>query len=856
MWLSWQIGVVAVICVVCAARHSVCESQPSRGMEPWRFKDLPTDEAKHHVEEIDSARHVYTVIHGGTVDGRSCRSPAGAYGGFMQTWESNRAVRLENVGQTDVVNPWLSNGSNNFRSLKEIANSAIKPGMTDREKALALYYQEIAHRYHWHSGDNPEHCDPVKVYNVYGFNTCGNDSICMAGLWQQVGLKVSPARVIGHCVSQVFYDDAWHLLDADMQGIYLLRDNHTVASEHDVVRDHDLIKRAHTQGILTPDNRSGDEWEAALYVWEGEPQGTRDCGYRHTMDMVLRPGEALVWRWGHLEPIKSHGENQPEYPDTVCNGLWEYRPDFSSDIWRRGTEKMEGIKQTSDGFDTQATQPKGLVAESSMGTIIWKMYCPYVFIGGKLEVEGSGAKFSVSIDGKSWQNVSQNFDQAFPANGEAQYEYYLRCQLSGKARLKRLAIINDVQMAALALPEMVIGENTFVYTDESPHERQVRITHKWMERSVWNPPQMPERPTYPQDEGETEGTDIVFKWIAATDPDGATIADYHFELSEREDINMINSTFDQIFLKFEWPLSTNFAKLISLTADKSKSQYTLPYTGLLTPDHTYYWRVRPKNSKGMWGPWSKTWRFTVRGPAHPIDVRMDYDPNQGIGTLRWKTNPVGRRPVKYRIYGSDEKGFSVSDKPYQINLGNQKEGKMRSPFRANFVAETTNTEMVVVGVGLTLPNTNKAYYRVVAVDQQGNRSGPSDYAEAPRPFIYSTPVEEAQVGQEYCYQVACISSLGDLRARGELAMNFWDIEEPQFMLAQGPEWLKIDARMGILSGQPDAVGKHKVVVTATIDKEVRELDTTALSWGKEKVISKTRESAGSASQEFVINVTR
>ena len=258
----------------------------------------------------------------------------------------------------------------------------------------------------------------------------------------------------------------------------------------------------------------------------------------------------------------------------------------------------------------------------------------------------------------------------------------------------------------------------------------------------------------------------------------------------------------------------------------------------------------------MWGPWSKTWRFTVRGPAHPIDVRIDYDPNQGIGTLRWKTNPVGRRPVKYRIYGSDEKGFSVSDKPYQINLGNQKEGKMRSPFRANFVAETTNTEMVVVGVGLTLPNTNKAYYRVVAVDQQGNRSGPSDYAEAPRPFIYSTPVEEAQVGQEYCYQVACISSLGDLRARGELAMNFWDIEEPQFMLAQGPEWLKIDARMGILSGQPDAVGKHKVVVTATIDKEVRELDTTALSWGKEKVISKTRESAGSASQEFVINVTR
>lgn len=104
MWLSLQIGIATVICVVCAARHSVCESQPSQGMEPWRSKDLPTDEAKHHIEEIDSERHVYTVIHGGTVDGCRCRSPVGAYGGFMQTWESNRAVRLENVGKTDVVN--------------------------------------------------------------------------------------------------------------------------------------------------------------------------------------------------------------------------------------------------------------------------------------------------------------------------------------------------------------------------------------------------------------------------------------------------------------------------------------------------------------------------------------------------------------------------------------------------------------------------------------------------------------------------------------------------------------------------------------------------------------------------------
>lgn len=117
-------------------------------------------------------------------------------------------------------------------------------------------------------------------------------------------------------------------------------------------------------------------------------------------------------------------------------------------------------------------------------------------------------------------------------------------------------------------------------------------------------------------------------------------------------------------------------------------------------------------------------------------------------------------------------------------------------------------------------------------------------------------MEEAQVEQEYRYQLTCIRSLGDLRAREGLALNFWDIEEPQFMLVQGPGWLRIDTRTGILSGQPDAVGQAKVVVTAMIDREIRELDATALSWGKEKIISKTRESAGSARQEFVINVTQ
>ncbi len=63
--------------------------------------------------------------------------------------------------------------------------------------------------------------------------------------------------------------------------------------------------------------------------------------------------------------------------------------------------------------------------------------------------------------------------------------------------VKRLGIVNDVQMAPLALPAMSVGENSFVYTDQSAGGRKVRITHDWVERSASRPPEAPLRACVP-----------------------------------------------------------------------------------------------------------------------------------------------------------------------------------------------------------------------------------------------------------------------------------------------------------------------------------------------------------------------
>jgi hypothetical protein len=152
---------------------------------------------------------------------------------------------------------------------------------------------------------------------------------------------------------------------------------------------------------------------------------------------------------------------------------------------------------------------------------------------------------------------------------------------------------------------------------------------------------------------------------------------------------------------------------------------------------------------------------------------------------------------------------------------------------------------------------NKSFYRVVAVDAAGRHSGPSDYAAAPRPFIFSRPPATATVGKEFDYTVSTIRSLGDLRMRmvgGRETTNFWDVERPRYRIERGPEWLTIDEATGQMSGTPDHAGEAQVVVGVTLERDLRRLDGEALTWGVEKVLEEGVEIVGRGRQNFVVDV--
>jgi hypothetical protein len=199
--------------------------------------------------------------------------------------------------------------------------------------------------------------------------------------------------------------------------------------------------------------------------------------------------------------------------------------------------------------------------------------------------------------------------------------------------------------------------------------------------------------------------------------------------------------------------------------------------------------------------------------------------------ISWQPNPRGTRPVRYDVYGSDERGFSVNRERHEVPVLGEVPG--------NFLASTPTTEFVVVSPDAGHPNMNKSYYRVVAVDDAGVESCPSEYVELPRPHVYSRPVLQATVGKPYAYQVETLRTIGDLQHRYvDPTKGYWEKEAYRFTLQEGPAWLALDKTNGMLTGTPhaDDVGRVpvEILITTEYPDEVGPASKTGKSFQKRR----------------------
>lgn len=785
---------------------------------------------------IASGYQTYTIHMGGDIDGEMTRDPVG-YWGYDQFWEPNYYVRMENVGDVPVVNPWLRRSDRpDTRRLRSIVDGVIRPGMSEEEKAHRLWEFEIQNRFHATTEDD-EVNDVVKRFNCYGYTLCYNESINLSSLWRTAGLKVRQGYPNGHSTAEVFYAGAWHFYDSDEDAICLLTDNKTVASEEQIVADHWLMKRTHIYGPLHDDDAMRDEGSAALFSYEGVREGEHPDMTSHSMDFTLRPGEAITWAWNAGD--RYHGRKFAGNEAELWNKRWRLMADvmdgqwtYAADLTQAATLKYfqtEGVEIRDRGPFGQGVYPVG-----GKGSVIVPMNTAYPVVGGRLDVDigrrspdGGQVKVSLSFDeGKSWQEAwtSAMGDYArmyidlndfFPRTGPARYHYLLRFDLTSPGPqadvcLKRFYLQATLQMARLAMPGVSLGDNQFIYTDQSGPERKVKITHAWAECDAPVVPSAPAQALDPPDGGQASGTRITFRWQPPAA--GAAAADYEFQLSEYADMR--------------YPLSSNFEKLISRTDNRGTASYELPGVGLLNPGQTYYWRVRARSEEGVWGPWSKAFSFAAQAPAVPGNVGARFEAAARKVELSWEAGDGGSAPVHYRIYGSAERGFTPHDEPYVYDAG--ADGMKDAP--PNLLTVTPGAAR-----SLTLPpDLWRPYYRVVAVDSAGRESGPSGQGELAHPLIESQSLPAARADQYYQARIEVSASIGDLVSidfpNGQpYNIRFRNADDLTFEVTGAPPGLAVTRHSGVLSGYlpASAAGKYQLEVKVT-DRRTGKEDSVRL----------------------------
>ncbi len=412
---------------------------------------------KKHTEIIETSHKEYQIKMGGYQDGVNNRGPMG-YEPFSVVFEPNKSVEIENIGDSDIINPKLIiNGERDWGSIDNILASITTDSITIDEQVRSIFEFCRTNLFHY-SPDRQDGLDPVKGFNVYGYATCRETVNIMGALLYKTGLEVYKTRLPEHLVTSVYYDNAYHLLDANRKVFYLNTDNKTIAQAENLLCDHYLIKRTHVYGISSPDDTVKSELEASLY--RGITATTRyslnsifkDMDF-HDMDYSLRPGEKIIYNWHNIGKYHGHQKPNDKVWNLICNGKLVYKPNI-----HKNEAKADGL--------------------------VYEIKSPYVIIGGNIEGKADGKKspdsctFSFSYNKKEWKEIPPvyqdeglsfniNLDNFFlPATSPAPYKYYIKIESpTDNVGIKELVLTTDIQMAYVSLPALRLGANHIAYED-------------------------------------------------------------------------------------------------------------------------------------------------------------------------------------------------------------------------------------------------------------------------------------------------------------------------------------------------------------------------------------------------------
>ena len=435
----------------------------------------------------------------------------------------------------------LSDKVEDVSSLEAWKKSFIKDGMSDKEKALKCWesvfkfrHQDAPPREYLGDEDHPH--DVIKCWNVYGYGQCCCASANICALARSVGLQARGWGIIAHSVPEIQFEGGWHMLDSSLM-TYFPKPDGNIASVDDL-----------TGGVMDWYDKNpgfkGDDKKLGQFMrnwgWKKGPEVLSNCpvydingwfmagthGWYSTMveysdkrktfvyeyghalgyqvNVQLREGERLTRNWSnkglHVNMAEGDGcastktavgkddyRYTPKYGDLanqrVGNGTHEYDLPLASGAYRNGALAAENLVSSSEDKQTPALHIKDA---AQPGTLIVRMPCSYVYLGGSAElnaVVGAGGEIGVAFsdnNGLDWKDVTkitQNGAQTIDLKQLVyrRYDYRLKLTLKGKGTgLDSLKLTNDIQHSQRVLPAIAQGSNT-ITASAGPAEGTITI---------------------------------------------------------------------------------------------------------------------------------------------------------------------------------------------------------------------------------------------------------------------------------------------------------------------------------------------------------------------------------------------
>lgn len=349
----------------------------------------------------------------------------------------------------------LSDKVADVSSLEAWKKSFIKPGMTEEQKAVAVWKSNVSFVYQ----DAPpieflhEGCvhDAIKSFNVYGYGMCCCASARTEELARYLGLPARGHGINGHSVPEVFWANDWHMLDASLVN-YFTRPDHMIASVADVVqavqgwlKEHPEYRGDGSKLMKFQQSSGWTGWKQSpallancpFYDWSGwwpakthgwystlqEFDGTHgtpfsyEYGYSegYEVNIQLRRGERLTRNWFnrglHVNGILKDGDapgclkakigegsmaflrNFGDLTDgRVGSGKLEYEVPLANAAFRDGALAVENLACRSEDQQGPALHLKDA---SKQGFIEIEMPTSYVYLTGQISLNarvGNGGK--------------------------------------------------------------------------------------------------------------------------------------------------------------------------------------------------------------------------------------------------------------------------------------------------------------------------------------------------------------------------------------------------------------------------------------------------------------------------------